>query len=190
MTPRSRSVKTSAKPGQRRRNSQESATKGPIVMKPRIATALLLSSLVVLASAIPRDSAALEAARQPQPAGAFWTAGTVATLGVLLAACPSRILSPVREQSTIMRRAIEATALFVTVPYFMLKASVATFGVGAGYWMLLLSFDKEFATSTVDFGRNGNWRITPRHVTCEDPIQLVWDPSLRSHRPEDAYRLE
>ena len=148
--------------------------------------ALVASSLLSLlavgylhpASAPAAPTAAPAGQRQPQ--GALWSLATLATAGGILAACPVSGIRPLEEQSPIMRQILSATALLLTPAYAGVKAGVAGAGTIAGYWMLLLSFDPEEARATIDIAGNGDWRLRPAHMTCEEPIHLL------ASRPESS----
>jgi hypothetical protein len=128
---------------------------------------------VLAITLLPALSRSAEVPTQAQPQGALWVAGTMATAGALLAACPAQILQPFARQSRPMRSAIWTAAALATPVYVALKGGMAGGGLVAGYWMLLLSFDAHEATGVLDTGRHGDWWIRPEHVTCERPIELI-----------------
>jgi hypothetical protein len=72
-----------------------------------------------------------------------------------------------------MRRLLSATAVIVTPVYLALKATVASAGAIATYWMLLLSFDPALARTTLDITGSGDWQLQASHMTCEQPIRLI-----------------
>jgi hypothetical protein len=104
---------------------------------------------------------------------ALWSLATLTTAGGILAACPVSGLQPLDEQSAAMRGVLTATATVLTPGYTALKAAIAGAGIGASYWMFLLSFDQEFARATIDTMGKGDWRLRPGHLTCEEPIRLL-----------------
>ena len=134
----------------------------------RILVAMLIV-LCVLGAGIPR----VHAAEQDQTFAALWTVGTIASAGITLAACPVAGIAPVSQQSEAMRGALTAASLVATPAYFSLKAAMAAGTAMLGYWMLLLSFDPDYAEATVKRGGRGDWYIRPDHVTCQQPIELL-----------------
>lgn len=151
---------------------------------PRHHQACALAACLILfaASTVRAD----QAVRQSQPRGALWVAGTALTAGLMLTACPTQALRPMRHQSQPMRIAIRSTAVLVAPFYFMLKTAFATAAVPAGYVFLALSFDPDLAHGVRDIGSGGDWWLTAEHVTCERPIELLGSGARRDEIPEDS----
>jgi len=122
------------------------------------------------ALATPSSSASSAGA---QAKTALWNLATLGTAGGILAACPVSGLQPLDQQPGAMRGILSATATVLTPGYTALKAAVAGAGIGAGYWMMLLSFDQELARGTIETMGKGDWRLRAGHLTCEEPIHLL-----------------